>query len=889
MGTQEKLLKVIEGNEENHILPFFWQHGEDEETLRKYVNVIYQSNCKALCVESRPHPDFCCDKWWQDMDVIIDESKKLGMKVWILDDSHFPTGYANGAMEDKDPVLFRRSLTVKYFEVPDDAGEFVVPAKELEKADDWQPAGFEKMALNPDGFTIRDDDRLLSVTAINKGGNKDSGLIVLTKNPEDGSYVFKKPEGSGSWIIAAVHITANRGPRRNYINMMDPESVKVLIDAVYEKHYEHYGSEFGKTIEGFFSDEPEIGNGHMYEFDKKIGELDDQAFCRTAETELREKWGDDFDRFLPLIWQQDFDSDLQAKIRFDYMDTVTRLVEKNFSEQIGSWCRQHGVKYIGHLIEDSHQHTRTCSSLGHYFRGLAGQDWAGVDVIGGQVLPQGENIGKGDAIQPMRDGEFWHYTLAKLGGSLAAIDPLKKGNCMCELFGNYGWEEGVKLEKYLADHLLVRGVNQFVPHAFSPAPFPDPDCPPHFYAHGNNPQYRHFGEIMKYMNRAATLLSDGKPKIPVAILYNAEADWAGDFMYLQKPAKEMYDEQIDYHFIPADVFTDEKYNVKLGKELEVNGISYSAFVIPHMEYIPQSAARAAAKLNDAGCEVLFMDSLPVGTIEMGKSDPLIAQLQSMKVTAVYKVEDVLKEDKIVDAVIKPINNRIRIYHYEDLYMVVNEGSETYEGLVTIPGKSNISVYDAWENKFVKAEVTPMGGEACVEIRLDPEKSLFLIRGVDYELIKKAGYVPELSEKKTDISVGWERSICTATKYPEFSEKKIVKLPDNLAEEMPKFSGFVRYERNYNYDGEGNAILEITDASEGVEVFVNDVSLGIQVVPAYIYDMKPYLKKGENLIRIEVATTLERQAVDFPSKWGPVGGKKQPQVPSGICGKVLISK
>ena len=39
---------------------------------------------------------------------------------------------------------------------------------------------------------------------------------------------------------------------------------------------------------------------------------------------------------------------------------------------------------------------------------------------------------------------------------------------MCEIFGVYGWREGLKLEKYLADHFLVRGINRFVPHAFNP-------------------------------------------------------------------------------------------------------------------------------------------------------------------------------------------------------------------------------------------------------------------------------------------------------------------------------------------------------------------------------------------------------------------------------------
>lgn len=55
--------------------------------------------------------------------------------------------------------------------------------------------------------------------------------------------------------------------------------------------------------------------------------------------------------------------------------------------------------------------------------------------------------------------------------------------------------------KWIADHLLVRGINYLVPHAFDPKKFPDFDCPPHFYAHGHNPQFRYFKVFSDYVNR----------------------------------------------------------------------------------------------------------------------------------------------------------------------------------------------------------------------------------------------------------------------------------------------------------------------------------------------------------------------------------------------------
>ena len=52
--------------------------------------------------------------------------------------------------------------------------------------------------------------------------------------------------------VCVCHKTRNRGPHRNYMNMMDYESCHKLIEAVYEPHFLHYKEDFGKTIAGFF-------------------------------------------------------------------------------------------------------------------------------------------------------------------------------------------------------------------------------------------------------------------------------------------------------------------------------------------------------------------------------------------------------------------------------------------------------------------------------------------------------------------------------------------------------------------------------------------------------------------------------------------------------------
>ena len=88
---------------QNYILPFLWMKGESWEVIAEEIDKIAECGIGAVCVESRPHPDFGGPTWWEDMAFIIRECKKRDMKVWILDDAHFPTGYANGLIKSKYP------------------------------------------------------------------------------------------------------------------------------------------------------------------------------------------------------------------------------------------------------------------------------------------------------------------------------------------------------------------------------------------------------------------------------------------------------------------------------------------------------------------------------------------------------------------------------------------------------------------------------------------------------------------------------------------------------------------------------------------------------------------------------------------------------------------
>ncbi|MDO4285045.1 MAG: glycosyl hydrolase [Eubacteriales bacterium] len=942
---RETITGLLAGQGENYILPFFWQHGEDEETLREYMKVIQEANCNAVCVESRPHPDFCGPKWWADMDVILDEARTRGMKVWILDDSHFPTGYANGAVESAPQELCRQSICANRIDLPEEAGEQKIALDGLIPPP-FTPQGLMEQYILPsllENARHYDDDQVLTAVAFCEETGESVDLSEAVRkagesveggggNPSgDGVLCWEKP--AGKWTLWVVGLSRNCGPHRNYINMTDRASCRLLIDAVYEPHWQHYEEDFGKTIAGFFSDEPELGNGHIYWMDNKLGTDQDLPFSAEMAELLTESLGANWAAQMYLLWENGADKEQTARVRYHYMDAVTKLVRRDFSRQLADWCHAHGVEYIGHLIEDGNAHARTGSSLGHYFRGLDGQDMAGIDDIGGQVYPQGEGCDQKDMFGRMRDGDFFHFCLGRLASSAAAIEPNKSGRAMCEIFGNYGWKEGVQLEKYLADHFMVRGVNHFVPHAFSPAPFPDPDCPPHFYAHGHNPQYRHFGALIAYMNRICALISDGHHGAEAAILYHAESEWMGEAMLCQEPAKVLEQRQIDFDFLPLDVFAErERYGTKITEGLQVGPQRYRALIVPQTQFITDTLA-AIGELQAAGVPVVFLGGLPEGVVRIGAKEGAQGAGSAVQQRggersasaaeagdweqiaarcAVVSPEELpgwLAAHGIGQMQANPADKNLRVLHYHradgEVYYFVNEGAQPYEGSVRVPSVGQCAAYNAWENRMesVRAKAQEGGAGTVVQVSLEPRKSLIVVFGEAVqaetlslrledqleERLKQSAPQGGNDSGETPVPLSvWRRSTCEGAAYPAFGGTKEISLPDTLAQEEPEFSGFVRYESSFALEEvPSQLLLEITDAAEGVEVFVNGRSAGLQIVPRYLFDLMKLVKKGENTLVIEVATTLERECYQMVTDPRRKMMTPEPTAESGITGEVRL--
>ena len=861
-----KIKECLENKQDSYILPFLWLHGEPKERIREEILAIKNSGIKEFCAESRPYEKFCQEEWWEDFGFILKTAREYDMGVWLLDDRAFPTGYANGYLEKEENEHLRKKLI----------REFQVEAQ-----------GPTKCAKFYIGGRIFEGESVISITACkyNKGetgeGLDYKTAVDLTANLSNGMVYWDVPKGN--WRICVTVATKPFKYKNDrffyYIDMLNKESCHAMIDSIYEPHYNHFKEYFGNTFKGFFSDEPGFLNV-LYTYENKLGIMESpypwsmalpKLMAQSAKVSEKEIW-----LWLPALWE-DF-GEVTSLMRTHYMEAVTRLYQENFSYQLGNWCREHGVMYIGHVIEDMGAHTRLGYGSGHYFRALDGQDMGGVDIVLMQDIP---GITNNIHRAPLADGgaadpSFFHYTLPKLASSHSHIQPLKQNRAMCEIFGAFGWAEGLPFMKGLLDVMLASGINYFVPHAFS-AKEEDTDCPPHFYNGGKNIQYPLFKNLMEYMGRCSHALSGGKHKADVAVFYNAEGEWAGgEYEQFYNICRVLTQSNIDFDIVPLDALTS-RGEVQGGK-LYINGEDYGALIVSKCERLPTKCILTLDRYASSGLPVIFVNGMVKKTAEGTKIPFSQSKFERVSLKGLAKN---LKGRGVCQLECKGqgIEN-LRFYHVErenkDIYLFSNEGNKTdIVAQIKLKQAGECLIYEPWDNKCYCQDAK----DGYLDLILEKNNMLFVIFGD--EIPKN---IPKMKREsmRTRCNIPFdiylkEEGSDTACSIAKGSELFDITAPNKY----PDFSGSVIYEGKFK-GIDGFDVIDFGDVGETCELWVNGKYLGARINAPYKFSLKDALKEGENELKVVVSANLGHRRRDGLSSYMQIP-------PTGLLGDIYLCK
>ena len=865
-----KLQDCLDGRQGSYILPFLWYAGEDKDKVGRELEAIKAAGIDEVLLENRGGDWFCTDSWWDILGFVLEKAKSLDMRVWLLDDSHVPTGSANDSLTREENAKYRpQNLRIDPVDVvgPLSAGALIVP-RHTEK---------EKI-VSVSAF-LRDEET----------GRCIGDPIDLTKCITDNLCLIDLPEGV--WRIYFVMTTdpSLTGLFANYITMLSRESCRHLINEVHEKIYAHFAPYFGNTFAGFFSDEPAFGNcngEYGYDFcDHRMGQLrrlypwwDDMPECLAARADLSIETTM---CLLPALL--DNVENISPALRVAYMDVITGLWRDNFSKQIGRWCEDHGVLYIGHNLEDAGAHMHTGWGCGHFFRSMAGQHMAGLDIVLNQMVPGITTIKhSSNSASKQYDSTFYQYTLAKLGASLAHITPHMQNRVVCETFGAYGWTTGLPIMRSIFNHFLANGTNHFVPHTYSMV-FPDVYMAPSFYAGGFNPQYKLFGNLMRYIQRVCHLLADGVHKADLAVYYNAEPDWENcEHRCLDDVTTVLTRSGFDFDILPADTIYHDSI-VKDGR-LFVNKESYGALVLPMAELLPKALLTRLDELAEKGLKVIFTDKLPAGC--EWKDDDISGLLTHSDAASLKELPAAVEAACGRRLRVEPWVPTLRFYGLEkndgtDLYIFNNEGREVIDTVVSPTRDGGCVVYDPWKNMAYRAEV----GKSGMRLRLEAQQMLVVIFGCKNDEL--TDFVYDLPKMRV-LPLRYNIFVRDAGDNGEFrllrANSEAVNL--TIAEGLTRYCGEFRYDASFECNDPSATVLEIPNGGDCAELWTNDTYCGASLGPACRFDISSKLKEGPNTLSILTADNPSYSDRNL-QRPGDIYGVKLPVVKHGFVGDILI--
>ena len=142
-----------------------------------------------------------------------------------------------------------------------------------------------------------------------------------------------------------------------------------FIQTVYQPHFDRFGKDFGKTIPGFFYDEPETRGDWGTELNATLTE-----------------WNVDWKKaYVAYKFGLAGEDDVAA--RYQYMDAFAETWGRVMYGGMSDWCRKHKVISMGHFMEHDYLYVNRDFCAGDMMRLQKYSDMGGLDLVCQQMYP----------------------------------------------------------------------------------------------------------------------------------------------------------------------------------------------------------------------------------------------------------------------------------------------------------------------------------------------------------------------------------------------------------------------------------------------------------------------------------------------------------------------
>lgn len=682
--------------------PLFWLHGdESKDRLELFLGKLNEGHNGAFCAESRPHNDWLGPKWYEDLDVCLQYAKKNDLKMWIFDERWWPSQTVAG----KVPPQYA-------------AKRIAASAATVDG-----PARTSLEGFGGPQFVTAIAGKLVG-DAVDP-----SSLTDLKPFIHDDVLSWDAP--AGKWQI--MNFTWALAPKAGQggaviLDGASKDCVDWFLQTVYQPHYDRFKDDFGKTIVGYFYDEPETQGDWGTELSKVF-----------AERGIDEKKA-------LVAWKFKLAGDEQIAARYAYIDSFAETWGRTMYGGMSEWCQAHGVSSIGHFMEHNGLYLNHGVGAINLFQMQKYCTMGGMDLVCQQMYPGQRPRGI--------------YQLPKLTSSISHAYNKSEDLAMCEIFGAYGQGITYPQMKWLCDQHQVRGVNFLIPHSFNPRAPKDTDCPPYFYDEDQDARWPLYRVWADYTNRLSLMLSGGRHVCPIAFLFCGDSAHVGKVITPEEMTNTIQDARYDCDWLPYEVFEG---NARIsGKQIGLYTEQYRVLIVPPVEAIPYATLAKVKQFMDAGGIVVGYGFLPAQSASLGHSSAEIASLVSeiwgtdkpglgaCKTTpaggrSYFLPENVSPEDfadvltrgagvrPVVEVMDGDTNHWLHVLHRvrsgSDVFLICNQDhqSEAKHFRLRLRAKGEPECWDAMRNEITRPAYKRLDASTVdVSLILEPSESVLIV-------------------------------------------------------------------------------------------------------------------------------------------------------------------
>ncbi len=773
----------------------------------------------------------------------VQEAAKRNMRMWLQDESDYPSGFAGGYISERYPQLGMQILSA---DLTLHGGQ----GQTLE-----MPVPANTMAM----WATKTDRSGVVQTVMPIPIPTNLQLKWVTPSEKDTST----EERGMSWQVTFLRHVYFSSPTRNsnradgtrakdglysLIDYLDPKATDAYLHITHDTYYGAVGDQFGKTILGFFGDEPAYSG---------------TPWTPTILEQFKAQKGYDIAPFIPQ-WFDRQSTEQSRRASADYSDVWSNIFKDSFFGEQANWAKAHNVEYLVHLISEENM-IGLERGEGEYFRDERYVQVPGIDNLE-QLVPS--------AIHRADGTWSTNNNFPKLASSAAHL--FGKPKAWTESGGGPGVDG-----KFQMNFQLVRGMNALQVRASglrtgggegapgqTAGPTP-PDTPLTIW----------------YANRAGYLMAIGRPAAQVGLYRPSDTVWMGgqdaqDADHsTTKLGWQLFEHQVDWDYFDEQSLSSVA-TIEDGGFKNLSGQVYKAIVFPSMTVITRTGLTRLQAFVKQGGKVIFVGKTPSLIMDKTfldmkeKPDLSFATLieSSGDITPAV-IAALPKPDVKLDSEFLRLTYTHRQFTDGDMYFLFNESDKAESRMVTLAGHGKAQDWD-----MATGEIHPMtaataaGDSVTVPLVLGPYEAKVIVVGPLPKVAAAAEPSFVSGSTFADLSGDWKLDI----------NGKQLTTPIKPWQELgtTSFAGPANYTMQFNAAAAApkgkHVYLEIADVHDYAKVTLNGKEVGARSFQPYRWDVTDALKKGANDLKIEVYASVAQAR---PAPPPPAAGAAAPAAAS----------